>query len=203
MTAPTDPQLDPQPVVTPAFDPFDLTSLRLTGAADQTIGTKKVLTTVPVRKPDKSWFVRSHPDPEYTFNTVLLDMKEDREVYLVASALWPVLVGEPLMKAYRLVTTVNRQGVTFLWSLRLPGPDGKIDPWGESALQAAEEASRSWVRVTSNMSLGGYEVTAATGVLSEPAFPTEPFQELLRVAFRGKLIDSADHPVLKKLRGDL
>ena len=27
-------------------------------------------------------------------------------------------------------------------------------------------------------------------------------RELLRVAFKGRLIDSLDHPVLKKLRGE-
>ena len=90
MTAPT----DPQPVAAP--DPFDPASLRLSGTADQTIGTRKVLTTVPVRKPDKAWFVRSHPDPVYALDTMLIDLKVDRETFLVASTLWPALVGEPL-----------------------------------------------------------------------------------------------------------
>lgn len=201
MTAPTDPQ--PAPALDHATDPFDPAALRLSGTADRVIGTRPVLVTAPVRKPDKSWFVRVHPDPDYGLETMLIDLKADREMYLVDRSLWSALACEPLLKPYRLVAALSRQGVNFLWPLRLPGPDGKLDTWSESALQAAEEAKANWVRVVANMSLGGYDVTAATGVLPEPVFPTGGFHELLKIAFRGKLIDSADHPVLRKLRGEL
>jgi hypothetical protein len=51
------------------------------------------------------------------------------------------------------------------------------------------------------MSLGAYEVSIAD--LDKPAvWPDTPFQELLRIAFKGKLIDTLSHPVLKRLRGE-
>ena len=31
---------------------------------------------------------------------------------------------------------------------------------------------------------------------------TEPFEEIVRVAFRDRFIDYRDHPVLKRLRGE-
>jgi hypothetical protein len=52
------------------------------------------------------------------------------------------------------------------------------------------------------MSLGAYDVFEATGQLGEPEWPTVPFRELLRVAFKDRLIDRADHPVLRRLRGE-
>ena len=42
-------------------DPFDPASLRLPDKFGETVGVQKALLCVPVRKPDKSWFVRAHP----------------------------------------------------------------------------------------------------------------------------------------------
>ena len=43
-------------------DPFDLANLRLDQSFVETAGVKKLLTTVPVRKPNPQDFVRVHPD---------------------------------------------------------------------------------------------------------------------------------------------
>src|SRR5262249_19519994 len=46
-----------------APDPFDLDRLRLTADLAAAVGVKKLLTSVPIRKPSKEWFVRVHDDP--------------------------------------------------------------------------------------------------------------------------------------------
>jgi hypothetical protein len=38
---------------------------------------------------------------------------------------------------------------------------------------------------------------------TEPEWPEVPFGELLRIAFRDRLIESLDHPVLRRLRGEI
>ena len=43
----------------PPEDPFDPTRLRLSQDFGEQIGVKKALLTVPVRKPDRQWFVRA------------------------------------------------------------------------------------------------------------------------------------------------
>jgi hypothetical protein len=58
-----------------------------------------------------------------------------------------------------------------------------------------------WLRLKANMSLGAYELFAAESAMSEPTWPDLPFQELVRIAFRDRLIDRVDHPVIKRLRG--
>jgi hypothetical protein len=70
-------------------------------------------------------------------------------------------------------------------------------------LQAAKLAEEKWVRVSANMSLGGYEVFEALGNLSDPEWPDDGinFGRLLEIAFRGRIINSLDHPIVKKLRG--
>src|SRR5262249_28734746 len=117
-------------------------------------------------------------------------------------SLWDALAGESTFSPRLLITAVNKQGVLFLWSIRLPGPDGRHDAWSKSAMEAATLAVKGWVRVQANMSLGAYEVFEATGQLSDPEWPPAPLNELLRIAFRDRYIDALDHPVLKRLRGE-
>jgi hypothetical protein len=186
----------------PATDPFDPAALRLSHDF-ATLGVKKVLVTVPVRKPDKAWFCRVHPSDEYALQTAVVELKEDRETYLVAPPLWKTLAGEPTFSPRALFTAVNRQDVLFIWPIRLPGSDGKIDAWSQSALEAAQMARKHWVRVAANMALGAYDVSQASAELAEPEWPEKSFHELLRIAFKDGLIDSLDHPVLRKLRGEV
>jgi hypothetical protein len=186
-----------------APDPFDPASLRLPQDYTASLGVKKALLTVPVRKPGNSWFVRVRPDEPYRLQTAVIELKEDRETYLVAQPLWPELAAEATFSPRALFTAINRQGVLFLWPIRLPGADGRIDEWSRTALAAVEMAQEGWVRVAANMALGAYEVWPATGQLGEPQWPSTPFTELLRVAFKERYIDSLNHPVLRRLRGEV
>ena len=97
-------------VAKPEADPFDLASLRLSQDFASAVGVKKLITTVPVKKPSKEWFVRTHPDPAYWLQTAFVELKEDRETYLVAPGLWPELASDPTLSPRELVTAVNRQG---------------------------------------------------------------------------------------------
>ena len=184
-------------------DPFDPASLRLSQDFAASTGVKKALLAVPVRKPDKSWFVRVHPDAAYRLPTAVIELKEDRETYLVEKSLWPDLAGEATFSPRALFTAINRQGVLFLWPIRLPGPDGKIDEWSRTALEAADMAAKAWVRVAANLSLGAYDVFQANGQLGDPDWPQTSFRELLRIAFKGRFIDSMDHSILRRLRGEV
>jgi hypothetical protein len=186
-----------------ALDPFDPASLRLSQDFSAQLGVKKSLITVPVRKPDKAWWVRVRPGEEHRLLTAVIELKEDREIYLVAPDLRDDLATEATFSAREFRTGVNRQGVHFLWPLRMPAPDGKFDEWGRSALEAADLAQKGWVRVTSNMSLGAYEVLAATAPLPDPQWSDQSLGGLLKVGFKDRYIDRADHPVLRKLRGEV
>jgi hypothetical protein len=186
----------------PAPDPFDPARLRLSPNLTAALGVKKHLTTVPVRKPSKEWFVRCHPDEKYRLSTYVVDLKEDNETYLVAPDLWDHLADESTFSPRLLVTAINKQGTVFLWPIRLPGSDGRHDDWSKSALEAANFATKGWVRVQANMSLGAYDVFEASRNVGEPEWPTLPLNELLRVAFKDRYIASIDHPVLKRLRGE-
>ena len=88
-----------------------------------------------------------------------------------------------------------------MWPVRLPGEDGRIDDWNRVAREAAEIAMSRWIKLTANRSLGTYDVSEAAADLPEPHWPTESMEQLLEVAFRGKIIDSLEHPIVLQLQG--
>jgi hypothetical protein len=184
-------------------DDFSLENLRLTQDFAASVGVKKLVKTIPVRKPSRESYVRTHPDPAYQLETAVLELKEDRELFLVARPLRSLLATEPTFSMRWLVTSITRQGVLFLWPLRLPGPDGRIDAWSASAREAAREAQEQWVRVVANTDLGAYEINVASAQVAEPKWPDLTFQEIIKIAFRDKMISDWNHPTLQRLRGEI
>jgi hypothetical protein len=183
-------------------DPFNPAALRLDQSFADTVGVKRHLMTVPVRKPNRQDFVRVHPDPAYRLTpAAIIEVKEDREIYLVTPNMAQELPGE--FVAATLFTAINRQGVLHLWPVTLPGPDGKHNEWHRSAAEAAELAMKRWLRLTANMSLRANDVFEAIGNLPEPEWPDLPFPEILKIAFRDRIVDRADHPLVQRLRGQV
>jgi len=191
---------------TPAPDPFDPANLRLTGDFAANVGVKKVLLTVPYRKPDKSWFFRVNPDPNYQMTTCVIELKEEGiggETYLVHKDLWPQLATEAVFSPRAFYTCINKLGAVFIWGLKLPAADGRFDEWGRTAMEAANRGQKCWVRIAANMTIRTNDVFEAIGKLGEPEWPTTPFTELLRIAFKDRIISDLNHPILRRLRGEV
>jgi hypothetical protein len=74
-----------------------------------------------------------------------------------------------------------------------------------SAHEAAAAAMERRVRVRANMSLGSYEwaISDSPTAAVEPAWPTESFNELVRLAFAkvGRYVTTQEHPVIRQLTG--
>ena len=196
------PEAQPAPPAPPA-DPFDPSHLRLDQDFIASCGVQRHLTTVPVRKPSKEEWCQVHPGLDYVLDTMVLELKDSREAYLVAPEMRGQLLEEPTVGPRRLVTAINRQGTVFIWPLRIPAPDGRQDRWSESAIDTAEAAKTQWVRVRSDMNLGAYVFDTTRTVLPEPTWPQKTLQELLKLAFKTSLIDTPEHPVLRRLRGEM
>jgi hypothetical protein len=197
MTAPKE---NSRPATETADSFPDISKLRLSQEFLETAGAKKILTTVPVRKPNKQDFVRVHPDPTFREAFAVIELKEDREHYLIMSDIAAAFPTEIVTEM--LYTAINRQRVVFLWPVRLSASDGRVNEWHRSLQEAAERAMQHWIRVTANMNLGAYEITEATAKMPDPEWPEYSFHDLLRIGFRDRVIGSLDHPVLKRLRGE-
>ncbi len=176
-----------------------ISALRLAANYGATLGVKKLLTRVPVGKPKKSNFFRVHVSEEMAFQGMLLEQKEANESYLVL----PNIAQEisELVSAVQLYAAIDRHNNVSLIPVPLPGEDGNRNPWHESLAQAVEMSKLNWIRITANMSLGGYDVFAAQASLSEPEWPEYDIEALIEVAFRGKIISSLEHPIVQSLLG--
>ena len=71
----------------------------------------------------------------------------------------------------------------------------------QSASEAAERAMVNWIRLAANMSLGAYEISEAIANYGEPEWPEHSFMDILKIAFRNRVIETSEHPVIQELRG--
>jgi hypothetical protein len=191
---------DATPAPVDAFT--DLTALRLDQSYADSVGVKKLLTTVPVRKPHSQEFVRTHTDEKFRLpGAAIIELKDDRESFLVLPTVATLLSPGDFV-AKDLFLTLSRQNILFLWPVPVPKTDGRGrgNGWHISARNAAVLATTQWVRLTPNMPLGAYDTSVATAKLPEPEWPTDKsFNDILRIAFKDRLIETIDHPVIQRL----
>jgi hypothetical protein len=183
-----------------ALDPFNPENLRIDLNISEGVGVKKAIITIPVRKPNGQEYIRVHTGPAYRLPVALIELRDDREIYLVTSSVAAQIQGEYFLAT--MFTCINRAGVLSLWPVRLPGSDGRQLDWHRSAAQAAEMAMTRWVRIKSNMNLRAYEVYEASATIPDPVWPDLLYKQMLEIAFKDRLVNSLDHPVLKQLRGE-
>jgi hypothetical protein len=182
---------------------FDYEAIKLPARDLTNIDVTATVTKISVRKPHNQWFVRVKNDPAYHIDVALFEFEEtERETFIVHPKMFPYLANENGFKPSTLFTSITRQGVLFLWKIPHPNKEGKLHEWHQSALVAMNKARHEWVRVKSNMQLGGYELLSTDVKIPDPVWPDLSPRQILKIAARGYLIDSVDHPVIKKLRGE-
>lgn len=175
--------------------------LRLPANYGVNFGVKKLLTNVPVGKPKKPTFFRTHQSDEMSFMAMLLEQKDTRETYLVAPEIAQQI--SDLVRPVRLHTAIDRQNNILLIPVPLPDESGYRNPWHESLAQAVEHAKLKWIRIAANMHIGGYDTFEAAGALPEPEWPAHNIDTLVDVSFRGKIIFGIEHPVVQSLLGNI
>jgi hypothetical protein len=191
------------PTTSPKRDELDLGRYRIDQDVEEFAGGKKLLTTVPVRKPSKEHWIRTHPEKEFWFSARVIELKESGEFYLVEPEIRDVLLdrNEKCLVRKLLILSQNKQGDNFVWPIRIPAADESLDDWSKSSLEAADLAKRKWIRIVSNKSLSAYEIIQREGVSPEPKWPELSMGEIMKIAFKDKIIGDLDHPVLCDLLG--
>src|SRR5262245_39581804 len=179
---------------------LDLNQFRLPQTFADMIGVKKELLKIPVRKPYRQEFIRVHPDPAYQLQTSLLELKEESEFYLVGPDALEACANEVVPVV--LYLTMTRHSDLLVWPVRLPNAEGKDNDWNASAREAAALAQHAWISVRSNSRSQMYDVFRATANIPAPEWPNKPLDELLALAFRGRIILKPDHDVLQRLSGE-
>jgi hypothetical protein len=163
--------------------------------ADQ-LPTKKMITTIAVRKPSPQVFFRCHPNNDYHRDFAILNFEEDRETYLITPQMNIFLDSQAKMK--RLYYCMTKGGTLLLWPVSVGGGQ---NIWTDSAHQIAAEAQKHWIQLVSNTEMGGYTGNVPEKNWPDPEWPDLELSDVLEKAFRGRFIDREDHEVIQKLRG--
>ena len=153
-------------------------------------------------------FVRLHPNedtywsPELCFVSVpILGVKRDT-LHLIDEEIGLRFLSNGRLQRFRLALAAKPHGVFFLCHL----PSQNLDnSWNASALEAAEQAKHRWVQVTSRKSEGveNYKIDFARDLdaFPEPKWPGHSLEELIQVAFTGRMITDENSPALLRLIG--
>lgn len=175
----------------------DLDALKLDTANALFLGTTKHVVHVPIRRPSKTEFIRTHPEESYSLpGRVFEDREGDGRTYYVLPNLTRFL--EDVTRPVFLVLAQNSVSVTFIWPVTASEAGG----WGDSARSAAFLARDHWVRIVANRPASSYDVITAEAEIPPPRWPDMTFGDLLKVAFKGRVIDSMEHPIiLRSVRG--
>jgi hypothetical protein len=187
-------------------DPFDPRAFAVSPAAlvaaQGDTGVVPQLTSIRVGKPDKQAFFRTNPDPAFAMVAPILELKAERETYLMVPAVAATLPpADVKMCELRLCQT--RQGSLFLWTVPVLSEDARQrNEWHVSARQVMAASQSKWVRMTADMASGRYNMAVAS-ITAEPLWPEDMnMRDLLELAFgKERLITSASHPVVKRLAG--
>jgi hypothetical protein len=193
----------PMPGPTPKKKRFDPAELRINPSEMESTAVETQLLMVLVRKPHKQEFIRVHPDQSYRMLTPVIRLKEEGtrdDYFIVHPDVAPHLADE--ISYAMIYACVNRQGSPFLWPVMWPSTDGRPNAWLTTAHQAAEYCITGWARVVPVQDLQSYVLKKPRGIFSDPIWPTQEMGALLELGFGADhLIDSLDHPVVKRLRG--
>jgi hypothetical protein len=184
------------------FDNLD--SIRRPSPTDL-LDEKQVDVHLPVRKPKPREHFRICDDPSMSMNlTVYIHKPEgsmDEETFFVMPNMETHLREQEELRIVQIVLCRTLSGALFLWPLPVHDGDGPARSHITSARSIAREALAKWVRMKWRRSDNAYFMLVAEDAQTEPQWPDKPFSELLKLAFKDKVIDSRDHPVMKELRG--
>jgi hypothetical protein len=180
---------------------LDLKSLIVSDDFDPNDETE-VLQRVDVRKPKKQEYVRVHTSPEMCITIAAVITEENQETYLVPPDMRVNVANEYVV--IRLHVAMNRDGEVFLWPLKLQAVGARPNPWTESMARAIATAKQDWVRVSANMAGQRYNIQVANNQqIGNPWRENLSMEDLVSSAFEGRVIDTDDHPVIRKLRGEV
>ena len=149
-------------------------------------------------------FFAVHPDPDMRPLVMLVKPDggdlEDEDWLLVDADVEDDLADVGMM--YELVLCRTSNGGHFLWRLKVEEPGSRMDGYTESAREALEEHVGRWIKLKGDRKARLYEVIKGSPVKTI-RWPEFDIDELVRRAFKGRVVASEDHELIRRLRGDI
>src|ERR1043166_6236803 len=168
----------------------DLGKLRI--SQDFSAGAATKNSTILVQRPSKVAFIRTHPNPEFRLETLIFEDVE-RRVFLIGPEMSSSAATEPAVVPKLLIPAITRGSHLSIWAIRVRDKHGNLDSWNQSALRIAlHEATKAWVRVIPNQLAGVYDSYPARCEMPDPIWPALSFADMLRIAFRDRVINRSE-----------
>lgn len=178
---------------------------------DRKIKVTPILSTITCGKPNKTAFFRIRagegwePIEVYTYSPDRLG--KDSMPYLVMPECQKLLDEMELLTPakfyFYMMFGSNIMKVDFV--SQRTDKNGNLSRYHLTRMDAYNAAKTQWVRMHSNQDGGFYSWALAEDILPEPVWAPKPatLQEAIEIAFKGFIIDTLEHPEIKKLRGKL
>jgi hypothetical protein len=148
-----------------------------------------------VQRPAPGTWFRVHPGAEFVGAFRILN--DNGTFWLVYPGVG-VPVKEMIYHA-ALYLCESLAGVLTLWPVKVVEPGEELNDWPASAHRIAEVAKMKAVRVFSNHEAGSYSCRESPKRYPALVPPNESYEELVERAFGERIIDSDDHPKIRKL----
>ncbi len=182
---------------------------KLKRGADPKIKVTQILANLTVGKPSSTAFfqIRSGEgfEPVQLFTYSPDTRGKDSQPYLVYDEFTQIFEEKHvLVPAKFYLYIVHGSGVMKLdFISQRVDKSGNLNRYHTSRMECYEAAKTQWVQMQSNQDAGFYTWSLAENKLPAPEWPKKPATliEAIELAFKGFIIDSADHPEIKKLRG--
>ncbi len=196
--------VEPEPTLDD--DPFSRENLRIPNSAVPLV-EKTSLLTIPVRlKPGSNCWFMVHPDPTYTEAFCELQDPFDEANSRDGGASYilpPKLAGKisSMITYVRVYVCMSQQNTLFLWRFPERDAQGLPSPVAANKNEIATQAKKCWTRTVWNKDGKFWEAFTVTEGKApmEPEWPTESFMELVRVAYRGRILTSLDDPIAVRI----
>ena len=185
-----------RPEPTSVFNNLD--SLR---KAQALVVKRKVVTVnVEVGKPPNHVHFRVHPEWQLDQATIIRD-SDERVTYYVVPNMRHHLKLRPRLRLVTLAVVCLWPGNSLMiWPV--PIIEVKTLKVWKSERRAFELAHTEWMQITWDDGDRDYKVEPAEGIHHQPLFPPDKtFEQLLTLAFEGRVIDNEEHPYVRQLRG--
>jgi hypothetical protein len=163
-----------------------------------TIQRKTVLVNVTIDKPPNDTYFRAHKDWSLDEATVIKDT--NGTYYFVVPDMRAHPKINPRLRRVTLAPiSIWPADTVIIWPVPIPG-SRDLKAW-RSARAAYELALERWVQIVWDEAKSDYVVETAEGINHTPTWPDKSFEDLLKLGFDGKVIDSEDHAYVRQLRG--
>jgi hypothetical protein len=155
-----------------------------------------------LRKPNDQEFVRTSPRKEHHLVVGSIADKQDMSrIYVVSGALLAEVKTKypKAVRGVELIVAQTLAGAPILWPVPLAEDRG--GKWNSTQRAACHQAESRWTNLVSGR--GQYDCQSVDNPREVDWDALPAFREILEQAVSERFIDSMDHPLLRKLRGEI